>query len=69
MLSDLGRRCVWLLLELSQLSMCTDSPGAAACRLVRCWNRSDLVQGQRIPVSRGGHVTGKSGRAAGKLMT
>ena len=36
---------------------------AATCRLVRCWNRSNLVRGQRIPVSRGGHVTGKSGHA------
>ena len=63
MLSDLSWRRVWSLLELSQLSMCTDCPGAATCRLVRCWNRSNLVQGQRIPVSHGGHVTGKSGHA------
>ena len=61
MLSDLSQRRVWSVLELSQLSMCTDWPGAATCRLVRCWNRSNLVRGQRIPVSRGGHVTGKSG--------
>ena len=36
---------VWSLLELSQLSMCTDWPGAATCRLVRYWNRSNLAPG------------------------
>ena len=38
-------RRAWSVLELSQLSMCTDWPGAATCKLVRCWNRSNLAPG------------------------
>ena len=63
-LSDLGRRRVWSVLELGQLSMCAGWPGAATCGLVRCWNRSSSARGQRVPVSRGGHVAGESARAS-----
>ena len=51
------------MLELSQLSMCTEWPRAATYRLVWCWNRSNLAPGSAHTVSREGHVTGKSGHA------
>jgi len=55
-----GMARAWSVLELSQLSMCTEWPRAATYRLVQCWNRSNLAPGS----SREGHVMGKSGHAS-----